>query len=87
MTTKLNFVRASSNIRLYDYYIEEYEKSMNLYKRIVRLDVGNKYALDRINEINFTVNVPVAVSFDATIMASRIDFYNQAGKNYEIQTY
>jgi len=40
-----------------------------------------------LQSINYTINVPVAVVFNPTIMRSRVDFYNQAGKNYNIITY
>jgi hypothetical protein len=35
----------------------------------------------------YIVNVPVAVSFDELVMREKIDFYNNAGKNYSITTY
>ena len=35
----------------------------------------------------YVVNVPVAVSYDELVMRSKIDFYNNAGKNYSIITY
>jgi hypothetical protein len=40
-----------------------------------------------LNDNNFVVNVPVAVSFVENVMRAKIDFYNQAGKNYTIITY
>jgi len=40
-----------------------------------------------INEINFTIFVPVGVSFNSDVLSGKVDFYNQAGKNYTIQTY
>jgi hypothetical protein len=36
---------------------------------------------------NYIVKVPVAVTFDELVMRSKIDFYNNAGKNYLIETY
>lgn len=35
----------------------------------------------------YIINVPVAVSFDELVMRSKVDFYNNAGKNYSIVTY
>lgn len=40
-----------------------------------------------LQSINYTINVPVSVIFNPLIMRSRVDFYNQAGKNYSIVTY
>ena len=36
---------------------------------------------------NYIVNVPIAVSFDPLVMGAKIDFYNNAGKQYSIITY
>lgn len=36
---------------------------------------------------NYVVNVPTSVSFNELNMRSKIDFYNNAGKNYSIITY
>lgn len=35
----------------------------------------------------YIINVPVAVAFDELVMRSKVDFYNNAGKNYSIVTY
>ena len=36
---------------------------------------------------NYIVNVPAAIVFDPLLMRSKIDFYNNAGRNYSIVTY
>lgn len=40
-----------------------------------------------LNDINFIINIPVAVVYVENIVRARVDFYNQAGKNYTIVTY
>lgn len=40
-----------------------------------------------LNDTNFIINIPVAVSYVENIVRARVDFYNQAGKNYTIVTY
>ena len=40
-----------------------------------------------INDINFIINIPVAVTFVENVVRAKVDFYNQAGKNYTIVTY
>lgn len=40
-----------------------------------------------INENNFIINIPVAVTYVENVVRAKVDFYNQAGKNYTIVTY
>jgi hypothetical protein len=47
--------------------------------------VYNKSEL--LQSVNFIINVPVSVVFDSAIMRERVQFYNQAGKNFTIITY
>ena len=46
-----------------------------------------KNQTELLNEVNFIVNVPVAVVFDELFMRAKIDYYNHIGRIYEIVTY